>query len=65
MKQKLVEKEKNVTFVGRLGTYRYLDMDAAILEAMRIVDYFLDCRKQGNRIPVFSNDPVIMQGTLI
>lgn len=29
----LVERTSNVTFLGRLGTYRYLDMDAAIAEA--------------------------------
>lgn len=34
-------KEKNVTFVGRLGTYRYLDMDVTILEALRAADKFL------------------------
>ena len=26
----LAENEKNMTFVGRLGTYRYLDMDVTI-----------------------------------
>ncbi|WP_315942140.1 UDP-galactopyranose mutase, partial [Salmonella enterica] len=26
----LAEGEKNITFVGRLGTYRYLDMDVTI-----------------------------------
>ncbi len=26
--------EKGVTFVGRLGTYRYLDMDVTIREAL-------------------------------
>lgn len=28
--------EKNVTFVGRLGTYRYLDMDVTIREALNV-----------------------------
>jgi len=28
----------NVTFVGRLGTYRYLDMDVTIAEALAIAD---------------------------
>ncbi|KGQ71367.1 UDP-galactopyranose mutase [Chelonobacter oris] len=31
-------KESNVTFVGRLGTYRYLDMDVTIKEALETVD---------------------------
>jgi UDP-galactopyranose mutase len=30
----LTEKEVSVTFVGRLGTYRYLDMDVTIREAL-------------------------------
>jgi UDP-galactopyranose mutase len=32
--QALAEKETNVTFLGRLGTYRYLDMDLTIKEAL-------------------------------
>lgn len=32
----LVEKVGNVTFVGRLGTYRYLDMDVTIREALDV-----------------------------
>ena len=31
-------KTKNVTFVGRLGTYRYLDMDVTIKEALETAD---------------------------
>lgn len=31
----LAEREVGVTFVGRLGTYRYLDMDVTIAEAMK------------------------------
>lgn len=32
------EQVKNVTFVGRLGTYRYMDMDVTIAEALRVVE---------------------------
>lgn len=32
----LVESEQGVTFIGRLGTYRYLDMDAAIGESLSL-----------------------------
>ena len=32
---------KNVTFLGRLGTYRYLDMDKAIGEALAVSQRFL------------------------
>lgn len=35
------KKEKDVTFVGRLGTYRYLDMDVTIAEAIEIASNFL------------------------
>lgn len=34
-------KETGVTFVGRLGTYRYLDMDACISESLRVAAEFL------------------------
>jgi len=38
----LAEKEEGLTFVGRLGTYRYLDMDVTIKEALEAADLFLD-----------------------
>lgn len=31
----LASNEKDVTFIGRLGTYRYLDMDVTIAEALK------------------------------
>lgn len=34
--QALADAEPDVTFLGRLGTYRYLDMDACIGEAMAV-----------------------------
>lgn len=34
--------EKGVTFVGRLGTYRYLDMDVTIAEALETSSSFLN-----------------------
>lgn len=34
--QRLAQQEPHVTFLGRLGTYRYLDMDATIAEAMEV-----------------------------
>lgn len=36
--KELAEKEKNVIFGGRLGTYRYLDMDDVIGEALALAD---------------------------
>lgn len=37
----LAEKESNITFIGRLGTYRYLDMDVTIAEAIKTANTFL------------------------
>ena len=37
----LAEETRGVTFVGRLGTYRYLDMDVTIREALDTADAFL------------------------
>lgn len=36
------EKEEKVTFVGRLGTYQYLDMDVTIVEALKTVRGFIE-----------------------
>jgi UDP-galactopyranose mutase len=38
--KQLIEHEKNVTFLGRLGTFRYLDMDVTIKEALEIAEKF-------------------------
>lgn len=37
----LAKQTKRVTFVGRLGTYRYLDMDVSIREAMNVAQVHL------------------------
>lgn len=50
----LAEKERDITFVGRLGTYRYLDMDATIAEAMHTAEVFLQSRYSGKRMPAFA-----------
>lgn len=39
--RELAARERGVTFLGRLGTYRYLDMDACIGEALRTAADFL------------------------
>jgi UDP-galactopyranose mutase len=39
--ENLAKAEQGVTFVGRLGTYRYLDMDVTIREALDTVRNFL------------------------
>ena len=50
--------EANVTFVGRLGTYRYLDMDVSIAEALAVARRFVDARRGGDEMPRFSVDPL-------
>ena len=50
--------EDNVTFVGRLGTYRYLDMDVTIHEALLTSDKFLESAKTGERMPAFAIEPM-------
>lgn len=42
----LAKSEEGVTFVGRLGTYRYLDMDVTIREALDLSETFLKQVKQ-------------------
>lgn len=42
-----------VTFLGRLGTYRYLDMDVAIREALDCTQAFLEARRHGAEMPAF------------
>ena len=37
----LAKTEKNVTFAGRLGTYRYMDMDGCIKEAILLSQHIL------------------------
>ena len=52
----LANNAKGITFVGRLGTYRYLDMDVTIREAMDTADTFLETVKNGTPMPAFVQD---------
>jgi UDP-galactopyranose mutase len=54
----LADDAPNVTFVGRLGTYRYLDMDVTIREALDLADVFLAARKTNTPVPRFSKAPL-------
>ena len=54
----LAKAETNVTFVGRLGTYRYLDMDVTIHEALLTADKFLETAREKVRMPAFAIDPM-------
>lgn len=47
----------NMTFVGRLGTYRYLDMDVTIREAIDVANKFISCMENQEQMPVFNINP--------
>lgn len=50
---------KGVTFVGRLATYRYLDMDVCVGEALRCARLFLEHHSHGGGMPAFVQDPLL------
>ncbi|RYJ17815.1 MULTISPECIES: UDP-galactopyranose mutase [Rahnella] len=52
----LAKSEKNITFVGRLGTYRYLDMDVTIAEALKTAEVYLKSIDGADKMPVFTVD---------
>ena len=54
----LARAEKNTTFVGRLGTYRYLDMHVTIAEALDVTTRFFEARSVGGAMPSFVVDPI-------
>jgi UDP-galactopyranose mutase len=54
----LANEESNLTFVGRLATYRYLDMHVAIAEALDVAEKFLAAQHKGQRMPAFVVDPL-------
>ena len=47
----LAAEVENVTFVGRLGTYRYLDMDVTIREALDAARAYLAKVQQAETVP--------------
>lgn len=49
--------ERDVTFVGRLGTYRYLDMDVTIGEALDVAAGVRAAIGRGDDVPAFFVDP--------
>lgn len=49
---------EGVTFVGRLGTYRYLDMDVTIHEALGCAERLVAALADGSPPPRFSVDPL-------
>lgn len=52
------QKERGVTFVGRLGTYRYLDMDTTIREALDTARQFAALTATGQPMPAFMMPPL-------
>jgi len=54
---KLAEQETAVTFLGRLGTYRYLDMHVVIEEALKLAEVCLN-ESDIKRWPHFSTSPL-------
>jgi UDP-galactopyranose mutase len=50
--------EPNTTFVGRLGTYRYVDMHVAIAEALEAADRFVSTHDSSIKMPAFLIDPL-------
>lgn len=52
------QEELPVTFVGRLGTYRYLDMHVVIAEALETVREFMGMTTNGQEPPRFFQNPL-------
>lgn len=46
---------KNISFLGRLATYRYMDMHNVIDEAIDFASLFLKSSREGAPLPVFPN----------
>jgi UDP-galactopyranose mutase len=54
----MADGERDMTFVGRLGTYRYLDMHVTIAEALNVAERFLACAQASERMPAFMVNPL-------
>lgn len=52
------QRARNVSFVGRLGTYRYLDMDVTIGEALDAADDIHAALEDGSPVPSLFIDPI-------
>ncbi len=51
----LAEQTTGVSFLGRLATYRYMDMEKVIGEALDFADAYIEAFKAGTKPPVFPN----------
>ena len=50
--------QNKITFVGRLGTYRYLDMHVTIEEALDTTKVFIKSQREGKLMPSFCFNPI-------
>lgn len=55
---KAARAEPHVSFLGRLGTWRYLDMDVSIREALDLGRALATALRQGHAPPVFGKAPI-------
>lgn len=49
----IASRETNISFIGRLGTYQYLDMDKTIALSLSATKKVIKCLKQKQNIPPF------------
>ncbi len=47
--------QNKISFLGRLATYRYMDMQHVIGEALQFAAQFIDCTENNRPAPVFPN----------
>lgn len=52
------ETQSGISFVGRLGSYKYMDMDVTIAEALDAAQSFLELHERGSQIPAFFSSPL-------
>lgn len=45
----------SLSFLGRLGTYRYMDMETVIGEALRFSETWIEAYRTGGKLPIFPN----------
>lgn len=55
----LAQQESKVTFAGRLGTYRYMDMDVTIKEALNVATEILSNVKNNEKLKSFYHNEVV------
>lgn len=54
--REMAEQLTGVSFLGRLATYRYMDMHHVIGEALAFAENFIACINEQENLPVFSNE---------